>query len=57
VKGEEKTIPCWEKPDDAELLEMDAFYEDIYDGDADILQKNKLNKEQAEGGSDEGVKF
>jgi hypothetical protein len=56
-KGEEKIIKCWKKPDDAELLEMDAFYEDIYDGDADILQKNKLNKEDKEGSSDEGVKF
>jgi hypothetical protein len=36
---------------------MDAYYEDVYDGDADILQKNKLNKEDMEGGGDEGVKF
>jgi hypothetical protein len=57
VKGEGKSIKCWVKSDDAELLEMDSFYEDIYDGDADILQKNKLHKEQAEGGSDEGIKF
>jgi hypothetical protein len=57
TKGEEKVIKCWKKPDDEELLEMDAFYEDIYDGDADILQKNKLNKEDKEGSGDEGVKF
>jgi hypothetical protein len=57
ARGEEKVIPCWKKSDDPELLEMDAFYEDIYDGDADIIQKNKLNKEDTEGGSDENVKF
>jgi hypothetical protein len=56
IKGEEKKIECWIKPDDEELLETGAFYEDIYDGDADIIQKNKLEKEQKEG-SDENVKF
>jgi hypothetical protein len=55
-RGEEKVIKCWKKPDDEELLSMDAFYEDIYDSDADILQKNKARKEQAEG-ADESVKF
>jgi hypothetical protein len=57
AKGEEKVIKCWKKPDDAELLEMDAFYEDVYDGDADIARKIKLDKEDKEGSSDEGVKF
>jgi hypothetical protein len=56
AKGEAQRISCWKKADDAELLEMDTFYADIYDGDADILQKNKLNKEEKEGSSD-GVKF
>jgi hypothetical protein len=56
AKGEEKVIKCWTKPDDAELLEMDAFYEDVYDGDAALLQKDTCNKEEKEGGSD-GVKF
>jgi len=45
AKGVEIKIPCWQKPEDEELLAMDAFYDDIYEGDADILQKNKLNKE------------
>jgi hypothetical protein len=56
VKGEEKTINCWKKPDDDELSEMDSFYEDVYEGDADILRKNKLDKEQKEG-NDDDVKF
>jgi hypothetical protein len=43
-KGEERVVKCWKKADDPELLEMDVFYEDIYDGDADILQKNKSDK-------------
>jgi hypothetical protein len=53
TKGIEKSIPCWKKADDDELLAMDAFYEDIYDGDADILRKNKLNKDDKE--ADDGV--
>jgi hypothetical protein len=57
AKGEEKTIKCWKKPDDAELLEMDAFYEDVYDGTADIVQKIKLSKEDKEKEGDEDTKF
>jgi hypothetical protein len=55
-KGEERIIRCWKKPDDAELLEMTTFYEDIYDGDEDSIQKNPLTKEEKESSSD-GVKF
>jgi hypothetical protein len=57
AKGEEKIIKCWKKDEDAELLEMDAFYEDVYDGDADIVRNIKLAKKQDEGGSGAGVKF
>jgi hypothetical protein len=57
AKGEEKIIPCWKKPDDAELLETDAFYEDICDADMEILQNAEPKKEPDEGGSDESVKF
>jgi hypothetical protein len=56
AKGEEKTIPCWKKPDDDELLEMGAFYEDVYAGDAAILRKGEQDKERVEGGGD-NVKF
>jgi hypothetical protein len=57
AKGEEKVIKCWKKPDDAELLEMDAFYEDVYDGYAGIVQESELSKKDKEGSGDEGVKF
>ena len=50
--GEIKVIKCWKKPETEELLSMNSFYEDIYEDDADILQKNKLNK--TEGGGDGG---
>jgi hypothetical protein len=56
AKGEEKTIKCWKKPEDAELLEMDAFYEDVYEGDAEILRRGRANKEQ-EGKDVENTKF
>jgi hypothetical protein len=52
--GVEKTIECWKKADDDELKAMDGFYEDIYEGDADTLQNNKLNKEDKEVTDDDG---
>jgi hypothetical protein len=52
-RGEERTVKCWIKNDDEELLEMSVFYEDVYDGDADVIRKAKLNKEE----SDDNVKF
>jgi hypothetical protein len=57
AQGIEKIIPCWKKPEDEELLETAAFYDDVHDADMEILQSVKPKKEQAEGGSDEGVKF
>jgi hypothetical protein len=57
AKGEEKVIECWKKPDDGELSEAGAFYEDIYDGVAETVRENRLNKKDREGDSDEGVKF
>jgi hypothetical protein len=57
AKGVEKTIECWKKPDDAELLEMDAFYEEVYAGDADIQREDTVDTGWDEGGGDEGVKF
>jgi len=57
AKGAEIKIPCWQKPEDEELLAMDAFYDDIYEGDADILQKNKLDKEDKEKDYGDNTKF
>jgi hypothetical protein len=58
ARGEEKTIPCWKKPEDKGLLEEAALYGDVHDADMEILQAVKPKKEQdEEGGSDEGVKF
>jgi hypothetical protein len=58
AKGEEKEVPCWQKPDDTEIREMDAAYEDVYDTSAEILQNIKPKKQQDEGGNDdESVKF
>jgi hypothetical protein len=54
-RGAERTISCWQKQEDDELRSMGAFYEDIYDGDEDILQKEAPDKED---GEDEGdVRF
>jgi hypothetical protein len=57
AKGDERVIECWKKPDDAELLEMDAFYEDVYEGYADIASKIKLSKEKKGGDGNEDTKF
>jgi hypothetical protein len=57
AQGIEKAIPCWKKMEDEELLEMADLYNDTHGADMEILQAVKPNKEQAEGGGDEGVKF
>lgn len=48
-KGVVINIPCWKKVEDDELREMDIFYEDIYEGQADIIQEKESDNE---GGSD-----
>jgi hypothetical protein len=55
LRGEEKAIPCWKKADDKELSEMSAFYEDVYEGDADTMRKGSLNKDRRS--DDDDVKF
>ena len=48
-RGEERTIRCWRKKETPELLELNVFYSDVYEGDEDIIQRNTLNKEEKEG--------
>jgi hypothetical protein len=55
--GVRKAIDCWKMPETEELLAMDTFYEEIYEGDADIIQKNKLNKEGKEESGGDDTKF
>jgi hypothetical protein len=57
LRGEERIIPCWKKPEDADLLEQEIFYGDMSDADEEILQSITPETEREEGGSDEGVKF
>jgi hypothetical protein len=57
ANGALREILCWKKPDDPELLEMAASYEDIYDGDADIVRNNKLNKDEKETDNGDDAKF
>jgi len=52
VKENEKIIRCWKRVEDAELLELDAFFENVYEGDQDIIQTNKLRKEVPKEGDD-----
>jgi hypothetical protein len=56
LRDEEKVIPCWKKAVDEELSKMSAFYEDVYEGDADVLRKNKSEEDKGSG-EDENVKF
>jgi hypothetical protein len=55
-KGEEKPLKCWKKPEDGELLEMGAFYEEAYGSDADIRRENGPDSGR-KGGDAEDVKF
>jgi hypothetical protein len=50
--GAVKIIKCWKRVEDNELLELDTFYEDVYEGDQDIIQRHKLQKEDAREGDD-----
>jgi hypothetical protein len=52
AKGEEKIVKCWKKGVDAELLAEGSLYEDVYDGDAEIIRNMKLDNESEEGGGD-----
>jgi len=45
-KGTDIEILCWTIKETEEILAMDAFYEDIYEGDADIIEKSKPRKEE-----------
>jgi hypothetical protein len=45
-RGAERTIACWQRPEDDELRDMGFFYDDLYDGDADILLKTAPDKEE-----------
>jgi len=55
--GEQRVIECWKMPETEELLAMGTFYEEVYEGDADIIQKNKLKKEDKEGYDGDDTKF
>ena len=54
LKGEKKVIRCWKKTETSELKELNVFYDDVYDGNEDILGKNILDKEGKENGESYG---
>jgi hypothetical protein len=54
LSGNVRTIKCWMRKEDKELLELDMFFEDVYEGDQDIIQKNKLHKAEAREENDGG---
>jgi len=59
-RGVDIEIPCWTKKEDDEILSMDMFYEDIYEGDADIIRKSpvyKADKEEKEDDDGDDTKF
>jgi hypothetical protein len=49
-KGRTYIKKCWKRPDTEELLAMEVVYEDIYEGDEDVLRRDT---EQREEGPDE----
>jgi hypothetical protein len=47
-----KTIACWKRVEDDELRELGMFFEDVYEGNQDTIQKDAWRKEKAEEGND-----
>ena len=56
LKGEERFMQCWQKPEDRALANMTVFYEDIYEGDVGFLRQQTAAGDDGEGGGDD-VKF
>jgi hypothetical protein len=50
--GTVKTIKCLKRAEDDELLELDAFFEDVYEGDQSIIQKHIPQKDEPREESD-----
>jgi hypothetical protein len=44
-RGEQRNVECLKKPADNEITNVGIYYEDAYDNEMDILQKNELRKE------------
>jgi hypothetical protein len=57
TRGSDRIIKCWKKPEDEELKEMDAFYEDIYEGDADIAERSGTGEGADAVGDGDDVQF
>ena len=53
-KGAKVKIECWKKQEDEELLEMGSYYDDVYEGESDIINKTFKPKQE---GQKEDVKF
>jgi hypothetical protein len=45
--GTEKAIKCWMRKEDEELRELNTFFEDVYEGDQGIIQKDTLRKKDS----------
>ncbi len=52
-------VKCWVKPIDDTLKEMITYYDDVADQDAAVIESNKLDKQDKEGGkyTGEDVRF
>ena len=56
-KGERRSLKCWKKLETPELRAMNVFYEDVYEGDADIIQRIPLEDKEAGGDDGDDTKF
>lgn len=44
IKGEDRAIECWKREKDAELSDMEVFYEDVLEIESGVVNSNPLNK-------------
>jgi hypothetical protein len=54
VKGTERTVACWVKPEDDALRGLHVFYEEVYEEDGQTAHEAGSESHDGEGGGGDG---
>ena len=52
-----KTVACWRKKEDEEILGMDSYLDDVYVSEINLIEKNFKQKEKKGGHDGDDIKF